>query len=96
MQGMAKLVSSQTLIDANTIGLFITNNRAVVDFYTKTFGFTTNWDGVQPNVEMTLGNSRIILFPRDAFENMISQKFNYPSGMNGAIVITFDVPSLPR
>ena len=90
---LVNLVSSQTLIDANTIGLFTTNKRAVIDFYTKTFGFTTNWDGVQPHVEMTLGNSRIILFPPDAFEKMSSQKSNYPNGTNGPIEICFDVPT---
>ena len=90
---LVNLVSSQTLIDANTIGLFTTNKRAVIDFYTKTFGFTTNWDGVQPNVEMTLGNSRIILFPPDAFEKMSSQISNYPNGTNGPIEICFDVPT---
>ena len=88
-----KLVSSQTLIDANTIGLFTANNRAVVDFYTKTFGFTTNWDGVQPKVVMKLGNSRIILFPRDAFEKVTSRKSNHPNGTNGPIQICFDVPT---
>lgn len=52
----------------NTVGLFTCNNKATVDFYTRAFGFTTEWDGTQPNVEMTLGDMRIILFPRDAFE----------------------------
>ena len=47
----------------NTVGLFTGDNKATVVFYTKTFGFTTNWDGVQPNVEMTLGDMRIILYP---------------------------------
>ena len=42
----------------NTVGLFTRDNKATVDFYTKTFGFTTDWDGIQPNVEMTLGNMR--------------------------------------
>ena len=42
--------------------------EAIIDFYTKTFCFTTDWDGIQPNVEMTLGDMRIILLPRDAFE----------------------------
>ena len=88
-----KLVSSQTLIDANTIGLFTTNRRAVVDFYTKTFGFTTNWDGVQQKVVMKLGNSRIILFPPDAFEKISSQISNYPNGTNETIVISIDVPT---
>ena len=32
----------------NTVGLFTRDNKATVDFYTKTFGFTTDWDGIQP------------------------------------------------
>ena len=75
----------------NTIGLFTRDNKATVDFYTQTFGFQTDWDGIQPNVEMTLGNMRIILFPRDAIEQMVAQKFNYPNGMNGTMELAFDV-----
>ena len=77
----------------NTVGLFTRDNRTTVDFYTKTFGFTTEWDGVQPNVEMTLGNMRIILFPREAFEQMVSLKFIYPEGFNGTVELAFDVPT---
>ena len=77
----------------NTVGLFTHDNKATVDFYTRTFGFTTDWDGIQPNVEMKLGNMRIILFPRDAFEQMVSQKFDYPEGMNGTMELAFDVPT---
>ena len=64
-----------------------------VDFYTKTFGFTTDWDGIQPDVEMMLGDMRIILFPRDAFEKMVSRKFQYPEGFNGTVELAFDVPT---
>ena len=77
----------------NTVGLFTRDNKATVDFYTKTFGFTTDWDGIQPNVEMTLGNMRIILFPRDAFEHMVSREFQYPEGFNGTVELAFDVPT---
>ena len=77
----------------NTIGLFTRDNQKTVDFYTKAFGFTTDWDGVQPNVEMTLGQMRIILFPRDAFEQMVSRQFKYPEGLNGTMELAFDVPS---
>lgn len=77
----------------NTVGLFTRDNRSTVDFYTKTFGFTTDWDGVQPNVEMTLGDMRIILFPREAFEGMVSQSFQYPDGLNGTMELAFDVPT---
>ena len=77
----------------NTVGLFTKDNKATVDFYTKAFGFTTDWDGIQPNVEMTLGPMRIILFPREAFEQMVSQKFQYPDGFNGTVELAFDVPT---
>ena len=30
----------------NTVGLFTHDNKATVDFYTRTFGFTTDWDGI--------------------------------------------------
>lgn len=77
----------------NTVGLLTRDNRATVDFYTKAFGFATDWDGVQPNVEMTLGQMRIILFPRDAFEQMVSRQFNYPEGLNGTMELAFNVPT---
>ena len=77
----------------NTIGLFTRDNKATVDFYTKTFGFTTDWDGEQPNVEMTLNGMRIILFPREAFGQMISRDFHYTDGLNGTMELSFDVPT---
>ncbi len=91
--GLVKLYSPRPRFKFNTIGLFTSNNKATVDFYTKAFGFTTDWDGIQPNVEMFLGDCRIILFPRDAFEQMVSQKFQYPQGLNGTIELSFDVLS---
>jgi catechol 2,3-dioxygenase-like lactoylglutathione lyase family enzyme len=77
----------------NTVGIFTRDNKATVDFYTKIFGFNTDWDGIQPNVEMSHGDMRIILYPRDAFEKMVSRKFQYPEGFNGTIELAFDVPT---
>jgi len=91
--GLVKLFSPRPRLNFNTIGLFTRDNKATVDFYTKTFGFTTEWDGIQPNVEMVLGDMRIILFPRDDFEQMVSRKFNYPEGFNGTMEISFGVPT---
>ena len=88
-----KETTSRPRFTFNTVGLFTHDNKATVDFYTRIFGFTTDWDGIQPNVEMTLGNMRIILFPRDAFEQMVSQKFQYPKGFNGTVELAFDVPT---
>lgn len=75
----------------NTIGLFTTDNARMVNFYCDIFGFKTSWNGQEPNVEMTLEGMRIILFPREAIEEMTSQKFTYPSGVNGTMEISFDV-----
>lgn len=77
----------------NTIGLFTTDNARIVAFYRDVFGFETSWNGTDPNVEMTLGASRIILFPRNAFEQMTSQSYAYPQGNNGTMEISFDVPT---
>lgn len=77
----------------NTIALFTRDNGPIVDFYTKAFGFTTDWDGIQPNVEMTLDGMRILLFPRTDFEEMVSNEFSYPEGLNGTMEISLDVPS---
>lgn len=77
----------------NTVGLFTTDNRKMVDFYTKVFGFTTTWDGVQPNVEMYMGKMRIILFSRADFEQMTSQQYSYPKGYNGTMELAIDVPT---
>ena len=76
----------------NTIGLFTTNNAKVVRFYCDIFGFQTDWNGEDPNVELFLDNMRIILFPRTAFEQMTSRRYAYPDGMNGTMEISFDVP----
>ena len=91
--GLAKLYSPRPRFNFNTIGLFTSNNKATVEFYTNTFGFTTDWDGIQPNVEMMLGDMRIILYPRSDFEQMVSYKFQYPLGLNGTAELAFDVPS---
>ena len=76
----------------NTIGLFTTDNAKMVTFYCDIFGFKTEWNGTDPNVEMTLGTSRIILFPRKAFEQMTSRQYAYPNGINGTVELSFDVP----
>lgn len=43
-----KEITSKPRFTFNTVGLFTNNNKATVEFYTKAFGFTTSWDGVQP------------------------------------------------
>ena len=83
----------------NTVGLFTTDNAPMVAFYRDIFGFETAWNGTDPNVEMTLGASRIILFPRAAFEQMTSRRYAYPNGtngtngINGTMELSFDVPT---
>ena len=77
----------------NTVGLLTRDNRAAVDFYTKTFGFTIDWDGVQPDVHLRLGDRSIDLFPCDAFERLVSRKLDFPGGLNGSMMLGFEVPS---
>jgi len=76
----------------DTIALFTTDNQKMVDFYCDIFGFETKWNGLDIDVEMHLGDMRILLFPRESIEKMTQQKFTYPSGINGTMEISFDVP----
>ena len=92
-EGLVKLFGPRPRFRFNTVGLFTRDNRATVDFYTRAFGFTTEWDGVQPNVEMWLDGVRLILFPRDAFGRMVSREFAYPDGPNGAAELALEVPT---
>ena len=77
----------------NTIALFTTDNQKMVDFYCDIFGFETSWNGLDIDVEMHLDGMRILLFPRESIEKMTQQRFAYPSGINGTMEISFDVPS---
>lgn len=85
-------MKSTKLLTCNTIGLFTTDNTNMVDFYTEIMGFETNWNGFDLDVELHLGEMRLLLFPREHFEKMVSRKFNYPSGINGTMELSFDVP----
>lgn len=76
----------------NTVGTFTTDNAKVVRFYCDVFGFHTDRNGKDPNVELTLGTMRLILFPRTAFEQMTSRCNVYPDGINGTVELSFDVP----
>lgn len=77
----------------NTIGLFTTDNETMVAFYRDVFGFQTDWNGKEPNVEMRLDCMRLIMFPRKDFEQMISSKLSYPTCVNGTMELSFDVPT---
>ena len=77
----------------NTIGLFTTDNKKMVEFYRDVMGFTTDWNGEEPNVMMRLGNMYLIMFPRTAFEQMTSTEYGYPQGLNGTVELAFHVPA---
>ena len=77
----------------NTIALFTTDNQKMVDFYRDIFGFETTWNGIDIDVEMRLDGMRLLFFPRKSIERMTRRKFTYPSGTNGTMEISFDVPT---
>lgn len=91
-QGLVSLLSPKPRFSFNTVGLFTTDNAKMVAFYRDIFGFQTEWNG-EPNVEMYLGNMRLIFFPRTAFEEMTAQGYGYPTGNNGTMELAIDVPT---
>lgn len=78
--------------DFNIIGLFTTDNESMVAFYRDVMGFTTDWNGKDPDVRMYLGNMWLIMFPRTAFEQMTGREYTYPQGLNGTVELAFHVP----
>lgn len=82
-----------TKFNFNTIGLFTTDNRKIVEFYRDVMGFETDWNGEEPNVMMRLGEMWLIMFPRTAFENMTGHAYAYPDGLNGTLELAFHVPT---
>lgn len=83
----------ETKFNFNTIGLFTTDNKKMVDFYRDVMGFTTDWNGEEPNVMMRHGDMWLIMFPRVAFEQMTNQEYDYPKGLNGTVELAFHVPT---
>lgn len=83
----------ETKFKFNTIGLFTTDNEKMVAFYRDIMGFTTDWDGVEPNVMMQHGDMWLIMFPRAAFEEMTGRTYGYPGGLNGTVELAFHVPT---
>lgn len=77
----------------NTIGLFTTDNKKMVEFYRDVMGFETDWNGDEPNVMMRLDDMWLIMFPRTAFEQMTQHKYGYPKGLNGTVELAFHVPT---
>jgi lactoylglutathione lyase len=75
----------------NAIGLFVKDMKTMVNFYRDVMGMQCNWNG-EPNAELEAGGVRLIMFGREDFEKMTSQKFGYPEGLNGTMELSFDFP----
>jgi catechol 2,3-dioxygenase-like lactoylglutathione lyase family enzyme len=77
-------------MEIDAIGLFVNNMETMVKFYRDIIGLKTNWNG-DPNADFEAGNCRLIMFGRNDFEKMTSQKYNYPKGRNGTMEIAFNL-----
>lgn len=78
------------MLKLNAVGLFVKDMEKMVTFYRDVMGMQTDWAGT-PNAELYSDAARLIMFSRDDFENMTSQKYTYPHGLNGTIELAFDV-----
>ena len=77
----------------NTIGLFTTDNKTMVEFYRDVMGFTTKWNGEDRNVMMWHGEMCLMFYPRVLFEQMTNREYSYPNGLNGTLEMAFHVPT---
>jgi len=75
----------------DAVGLFVTDMTAMVSFYRDVIGMYTDWNGKEPNAELTSNGFRLIMYGRADFEKMTSRSFAYPKGINGTAELAFDV-----
>jgi catechol 2,3-dioxygenase-like lactoylglutathione lyase family enzyme len=76
--------------EIDCIELFVNDMETMVKFYRDIVGFKTNWNG-ETFTDFETGNCRLRMYGRKDFENMISKSFDYPKGLNGTMVIAFNV-----
>lgn len=78
-------------IRIDAVGLFVNNMETMVSFYRDVMGMETEWNG-EPNAEFFTEGTRLIMYGKEDFEKMTSQKYNYPQGFNGTMELAFDYP----
>ena len=79
------------MLKLNAAGLFVNDMAQMVAFYRDVLGMSTDWQG-EPNAELTSGGLRLLMFSRPDFEAMTSHSYTYPSGLNGTMELSFDLP----
>lgn len=73
-------------------GLFVSDMDRSVKFYQDVFNIKTSWNG-GPYAEFIVDNVyQIMLYRRKEFEEMISQKPDYPAKINGTMELALDYP----
>lgn len=74
------------------IALFVDNMENMVRFYRDIMKLALEYDGGGFTGVRTAEGIYFNLCDRTLFESQLSRKFDYPSGLNGTMEITFDVP----
>lgn len=64
-------------------GLFVKDMGAMIKFYRDVLGFEIKEDENTSNVYLLKDGTLFLLYGRDDFENMTSQKYEYVKGLNG-------------
>jgi len=78
-------------MDFNAIGLFVNNMEAMVKFYRDIVGLKTEWKNGDLAADFEAGTSSFVMVGRSDFEKIISKSLNYPNGLNGTMVMGFNV-----
>lgn len=79
-------------IRIQAVGLFVNDMETMVKFYRDVMGMKTTWDG-EPNALFETEGTSLIMYGRNDFEKMTSQKYGYPLGLNGTMELAFELPN---
>lgn len=80
-------------IKFDMIGLFVSNLKRMVSFYSKVVGVGIDWDGEGPYAEFKHEGIRFAMFERKMLPELLGQEPSYPKGLNGTFELSINVGS---
>ncbi len=74
------------------IGVFVSDLKKMVGFYTGVLGLETEWDGTGPYAEFKHEGIRFSMFERAGLPELLGRRPSYPKGINGTFELAIDLP----
>ena len=78
-------------MEMGVFGLFVNDMETMVKFYRDIIGLKTDWKNGEPAATFDVGGCWLVLYGRKDFEKRTAKQYTYPEGINGTMVIGFNL-----